>query len=198
MIRVHGGFANLSGMLDLASELGSTALSLAKGPGFDDIEPTIFRAVLDGYVAAGGALPGGHGGGRCGHCVRDGGRGSYVERAPATDRHRGQDTVVQQSATKLVFRVQAGSAQPVSYLYQLNQEPRQVVAATNGRASVKVFPDRFTNVVSVSSRAADGSLSVDETVLFLNASWPPPSPTAPRSPCSSAANSSGGHRRPRS
>jgi aminoglycoside phosphotransferase (APT) family kinase protein len=47
----------LSGTLELASELGSTALSLAKGPGFDDIEPTIFRSVLDGYVAAGGALP---------------------------------------------------------------------------------------------------------------------------------------------
>jgi len=37
--------------------LGSTALSLAKGPGFDDIEPAIFRSVLDGYVAGGGALP---------------------------------------------------------------------------------------------------------------------------------------------
>ena len=47
----------LSGMLDLSSELGSTALSLAKGPGFDDILPTIFRSVLDGYVAGGGALP---------------------------------------------------------------------------------------------------------------------------------------------
>jgi aminoglycoside phosphotransferase (APT) family kinase protein len=47
----------LSGMLDLAGELGSTALSLAKGPGFDDIEPAIFRSVLDGYVAGGGALP---------------------------------------------------------------------------------------------------------------------------------------------
>jgi aminoglycoside phosphotransferase (APT) family kinase protein len=47
----------LSGMLDLAGELGSTALSIAKGPGFDTIEPTVFRAVLDGYVAAGGALP---------------------------------------------------------------------------------------------------------------------------------------------
>ena len=47
----------LSGMLDLASELGSTALSLAKGPGFDHIEPAIFRSVLDGYVAGGGELP---------------------------------------------------------------------------------------------------------------------------------------------
>jgi aminoglycoside phosphotransferase (APT) family kinase protein len=47
----------LSGMLDLSSELGSTALSLAKGPGFDDIRPAIFRSVLDGYVAEGGALP---------------------------------------------------------------------------------------------------------------------------------------------
>jgi aminoglycoside phosphotransferase (APT) family kinase protein len=47
----------LSGMLDLSSELGSTALSLAKGPGFDDIKPAIFRSVLDGYVAGGGALP---------------------------------------------------------------------------------------------------------------------------------------------
>jgi hypothetical protein len=44
-------------MLDLSSELGSTALSLAKGPGFDDIKPAIFRSVLDGYVAGGGALP---------------------------------------------------------------------------------------------------------------------------------------------
>jgi aminoglycoside phosphotransferase (APT) family kinase protein len=47
----------LSGMLDLSGELGSTALSLAKGPGFDSIDPAIFRSVLDGYVAGGGALP---------------------------------------------------------------------------------------------------------------------------------------------
>ncbi|SNT29676.1 Predicted kinase, aminoglycoside phosphotransferase (APT) family [Asanoa hainanensis] len=47
----------LSGLLDLSGELGSTALSLAKGPGFDDIRPAIFRAVLDGYVAGGGTLP---------------------------------------------------------------------------------------------------------------------------------------------
>ncbi|WP_285246049.1 aminoglycoside phosphotransferase family protein [Pseudarthrobacter sp. efr-133-R2A-89] len=47
----------LSGMLDLSGELGSTALGLAKGPGFDDIKPAIFRSVLDGYVAGGGALP---------------------------------------------------------------------------------------------------------------------------------------------
>jgi aminoglycoside phosphotransferase (APT) family kinase protein len=47
----------LSGMLDLASELGSTALSLSKGAGFDDIDPAVFGAVLDGYVEGGGALP---------------------------------------------------------------------------------------------------------------------------------------------
>jgi len=47
----------LSGMLDLSGELGSTALSLAKGPGFDDLRPGIFRSVLDGYVSGGGALP---------------------------------------------------------------------------------------------------------------------------------------------
>ena len=47
----------LSGTLELAGQLGSTALSVAKGPGFDHIEPIIFRSVLDGYVAAGGALP---------------------------------------------------------------------------------------------------------------------------------------------
>ncbi|MFF2751281.1 phosphotransferase family protein [Kitasatospora sp. NPDC058048] len=47
----------LAGMLDLSGELGSTALSLAKGPGFDGIEPAVFRSVLDGYVAGGGALP---------------------------------------------------------------------------------------------------------------------------------------------
>ena len=47
----------IAGTLELASELGSTALSLSKGPGFDDIDPAIFRSVLDGYVEGGGALP---------------------------------------------------------------------------------------------------------------------------------------------
>ena len=47
----------LSGSLDLASELGSTARSLSKGPGFDQIDAAVFRSVLDGYVAGGGALP---------------------------------------------------------------------------------------------------------------------------------------------
>ncbi|WIN00244.1 aminoglycoside phosphotransferase family protein [Actinoplanes oblitus] len=47
----------LSGPLDLSGELGSTAFSLAKGPGFDDIRPAVFHAVLDGYVAGGGTLP---------------------------------------------------------------------------------------------------------------------------------------------
>ena len=47
----------LSGLLDLSGELGSTALSLAKGPGLDDIRPAVFRSVLDGYVAGGGTLP---------------------------------------------------------------------------------------------------------------------------------------------
>lgn len=47
----------LAGVLDLSGELGSTALSIAKGRGFDDVRPAVFRAVLDGYVAAGGALP---------------------------------------------------------------------------------------------------------------------------------------------
>ncbi len=32
-------------------------LSLSKGPGFDDIDPVVFRSVVDGYVAGGGALP---------------------------------------------------------------------------------------------------------------------------------------------
>lgn len=47
----------LSGLLDVSGELGSTALSLSKGPGLDDIQPAIFRSVLDGYVAGGGTLP---------------------------------------------------------------------------------------------------------------------------------------------
>lgn len=47
----------LSGMLDLSGELGSTALSIAKGCGFDDIKPSIFRSVLEGYVAGDGTLP---------------------------------------------------------------------------------------------------------------------------------------------
>ncbi len=47
----------LSGLLDLSGELGSTALGIAKGPGFDDVRPAVFRAVLDGYAAGGGTLP---------------------------------------------------------------------------------------------------------------------------------------------
>ena len=47
----------LSGSLELASELGSTALSISKGRGFDHINSAVFRSVLDGYVAGGGALP---------------------------------------------------------------------------------------------------------------------------------------------
>ncbi|MFI5707283.1 phosphotransferase family protein [Kribbella sp. NPDC051620] len=47
----------LSGMLDLSGELGSTALSIAKGPGFDTVDPAVFHSVLDGYAAAGGTLP---------------------------------------------------------------------------------------------------------------------------------------------
>jgi hypothetical protein len=47
----------LSGLLDLSGELGSTALGLAKGRALDDIVPAIFHAVLDGYVAGGGTLP---------------------------------------------------------------------------------------------------------------------------------------------
>jgi aminoglycoside phosphotransferase (APT) family kinase protein len=47
----------ISGLLDLAGELGSTALSLSKGRDFDNIDRAVFRAVLDGYVGGGGALP---------------------------------------------------------------------------------------------------------------------------------------------
>jgi aminoglycoside phosphotransferase (APT) family kinase protein len=47
----------ISGLLDLAGELGSTALSLSKGHGFDNIDRAVFRSVLDGYVAGGGVLP---------------------------------------------------------------------------------------------------------------------------------------------
>lgn len=47
----------LAGPLDLGSELGASALGIAKGPGLDSIEPASFRAVLDGYVDAGGELP---------------------------------------------------------------------------------------------------------------------------------------------
>jgi aminoglycoside phosphotransferase (APT) family kinase protein len=47
----------IAGMLDVAGELGSTALSVSKGPGFDHIDPSVFHSVLDGYTAGGGALP---------------------------------------------------------------------------------------------------------------------------------------------
>lgn len=47
----------IAGLLDLAGELGSTALSVSKGHGFDNIDRTVFRSVLDGYAEGGGALP---------------------------------------------------------------------------------------------------------------------------------------------
>jgi Ser/Thr protein kinase RdoA (MazF antagonist) len=47
----------LSGRLDLAGELGATAVSLAKGATFDDVDRRAIGAVLDGYVAGGGVLP---------------------------------------------------------------------------------------------------------------------------------------------
>jgi aminoglycoside phosphotransferase (APT) family kinase protein len=47
----------IAGPLDLASELGSTALSISKGPGFDTVDAAAFRSVLDGYVHGGGVLP---------------------------------------------------------------------------------------------------------------------------------------------
>jgi aminoglycoside phosphotransferase (APT) family kinase protein len=47
----------LSGLLDLAGELGSTAFNLATGPGSDEVEPRVFRSVVDGYVAGGGVVP---------------------------------------------------------------------------------------------------------------------------------------------
>lgn len=47
----------LSGLRDLAGELGSTALSLSKGTGFDRIDPAVFRSVLAGCAGAGGLLP---------------------------------------------------------------------------------------------------------------------------------------------
>jgi hypothetical protein len=47
----------LSGPLEVAGELGSTALGLARGSGFDDVRSDVFRSVLGGYVAGGGTLP---------------------------------------------------------------------------------------------------------------------------------------------
>ncbi len=47
----------VAGRAYLAAELGATALNVAKGADFDHIEPTVFGAVLDGYVAGGGTLP---------------------------------------------------------------------------------------------------------------------------------------------
>ena len=47
----------IAGPLHLASELGSTALSLSKGEGFDDVDAMVFRSVLDGYTEAGGSRP---------------------------------------------------------------------------------------------------------------------------------------------
>ena len=71
------------------------------------------------------------------------------------------------------MRSQPDSRQPVRYEVQLNAEPPQQVDARNGRASVTVFPDRFTNLLSVTSLAADGTRS-DPAAVTFNAAFPPP------------------------
>ena len=46
-----------TGKMSLASELGSTALTLATGRDLDTLAPAVFRALLEGYVDGGGTLP---------------------------------------------------------------------------------------------------------------------------------------------
>jgi hypothetical protein len=83
-------------------------------------------------------------------------------------------TFTVESPAHFAFRSQAGSAVPARYEYQLNAEPPQQVDARSGRASVTVFPDRFSNQLSVTSLAADGSRSDPATFTFT-ATFPPPS-----------------------
>jgi aminoglycoside phosphotransferase (APT) family kinase protein len=47
----------ISGRMEVSSELASTALGLAKGSTFEDVDAAVLRAVLDGYVEGGGSLP---------------------------------------------------------------------------------------------------------------------------------------------
>jgi hypothetical protein len=77
-------------------------------------------------------------------------------------------TATQQTATRILFRMQAGSVQPVRYVYQLNFGPLQVVDASNGGpASAIVFPDSFVNQLQVTARAADGSTSSVASLRFI-------------------------------
>lgn len=47
----------ISGRMEVSSELASTALGLAKGSSFEDVDAAVLRSVLDGYVDGGGSLP---------------------------------------------------------------------------------------------------------------------------------------------
>lgn len=47
----------ISGRMEVSSELASTALGLSKGSTFEDVDDAVLRSVLDGYVAGGGSLP---------------------------------------------------------------------------------------------------------------------------------------------
>jgi hypothetical protein len=82
-------------------------------------------------------------------------------------------TITEQSPAKFKFQAQAGSIVPTSYSYQLNAGPPVQVTATNGRATVTVFPTSFTDQLSVVSLTADGRS--DATVLTFEAAIPPPS-----------------------
>lgn len=47
----------ISGRMEVSSELASTALGLSKGSTFEDVDAAVLRSVLDGYVDGGGSLP---------------------------------------------------------------------------------------------------------------------------------------------
>ncbi|WP_204297459.1 hypothetical protein [Actinoplanes campanulatus] len=75
-------------------------------------------------------------------------------------------------AARFRLRVLGDEAATTAFMWQLNTGPWQESAATAGKATVTVVPDRFTNVLSVYAVGADGSLS-DTSTLSFNAEFPP-------------------------
>lgn len=47
----------ISGRMEVSSELAATALGLSKGSTFEDVDAAVIRALLDGYADRGGSLP---------------------------------------------------------------------------------------------------------------------------------------------
>jgi hypothetical protein len=82
-------------------------------------------------------------------------------------------TVVMGGTAQFQFSEPAGSVPAVEYVWDLLGATQYRTPAADGITTVPVLAVRFTNVITVQARAADGSFS-DSTRVFFNAAIPPP------------------------